>query len=81
MVVGFSLLLFSTPPPAIAQTPDLTEPVEQRYAENDGVRIHYVALGQGHLLVMVHGFPGFWYGWRHYRADYPRELYASPRAR
>lgn len=35
------------------------------YADNNGVKIHYVSLGQGPLLVFVHGFPDFWYSWRH----------------
>ena len=31
----------------------------------DGVRIHYAALGRrGPLVVMIHGFPDFWYTWR-----------------
>ncbi|GLV55078.1 epoxide hydrolase [Dictyobacter sp. S3.2.2.5] len=39
--------------------------VEHGYAENQGVKIHYAALGSGPLVVMVHGFPDFWYSWRH----------------
>lgn len=38
--------------------------VEHRYAENEGVRIHYVTAGSGPLVVTVHGFPDFWYSWR-----------------
>jgi pimeloyl-ACP methyl ester carboxylesterase len=30
-----------------------------------GVRIHYASLGEGPLVVMIHGFPDFWYSWRH----------------
>jgi pimeloyl-ACP methyl ester carboxylesterase len=30
-----------------------------------GVRIHYATLGSGPLVVMIHGFPDFWYSWRH----------------
>jgi pimeloyl-ACP methyl ester carboxylesterase len=30
----------------------------------DGVKIHYAMLGQGPLIVMIHGFPDFWYTWR-----------------
>ncbi len=44
---------------------DVTDLVEHAYAENDGVRIHYVSLGRGPLIVMIHGFPDFWYSWRH----------------
>jgi pimeloyl-ACP methyl ester carboxylesterase len=29
-----------------------------------GVRLHYVELGEGPLVVLLHGFPDFWYGWR-----------------
>ena len=28
-------------------------------------RIHYVAGGSGPTVVFVHGFPSFWYAWRH----------------
>ena len=33
-----------------------------------GVKIHYASLGQGPLVVMIHGFPDFWYSWRHQMA-------------
>lgn len=42
----------------------LDERVEHLYAENEGVRIHYAALGEGPLAVMIHGFPDFWFTWR-----------------
>ena len=29
-----------------------------------GVRLHYVTDGRGPLLVLLHGFPEFWYSWR-----------------
>ena len=34
-------------------------------ADSDGVKIHFVSKGKGPLLVMLHGFPDFWYSWRH----------------
>lgn len=43
----------------------LWEEVEHHYADSNGVNIHYVAIGKGPLLVMIHGFPDFWYSWRH----------------
>jgi pimeloyl-ACP methyl ester carboxylesterase len=30
-----------------------------------GVRLHAVSRGMGPLVVLLHGFPDFWYGWRH----------------
>jgi pimeloyl-ACP methyl ester carboxylesterase len=31
---------------------------------DDGVNLHYVEAGQGPLVVLLHGFPAFWYDWR-----------------
>lgn len=31
----------------------------------NGVTLHYVTQGQGDLMLMLHGFPEFWYSWRH----------------
>src|SRR5919199_846997 len=30
----------------------------------NGVRLHYVEAGEGPLVVLLHGFPEFWYSWR-----------------
>lgn len=34
------------------------------FAELGSVRLHYVEAGEGPLVVLLHGFPEFWYGWR-----------------
>ena len=34
------------------------------YAEVGDQRLHYVEAGEGPLIVLLHGFPEFWYGWR-----------------
>ena len=39
--------------------------VSDSYAEVNGVRLHYVEAGEGPLVVLLHGFPEFWYSWRH----------------
>jgi pimeloyl-ACP methyl ester carboxylesterase len=43
----------------------LDEQVQHAYADSGGVKIHYASLGKGPLIVMIHGFPDFWYTWRH----------------
>jgi len=48
---------------ALAET-DLDKRVEHGYADSNGVKIHYASLGSGPLIVMIHGFPDFWYTWR-----------------
>jgi pimeloyl-ACP methyl ester carboxylesterase len=35
-----------------------------RYADNGGVRIHYVVQGKGPLVVLIHGFPDYWATWK-----------------
>ena len=50
-------------PPAMASSA-LYDRVEHGYADSDGVKIHYASLGEGPLVVMIHGFPDFWYTWR-----------------
>jgi epoxide hydrolase 4 len=34
------------------------------YADLGEVRLHYVEAGDGPLVVLLHGFPDFWYSWR-----------------
>lgn len=31
----------------------------------NGIQLHYVTQGSGKLMLMLHGFPEFWYSWRH----------------
>lgn len=53
-------------PAAAAGQDDIYEKVKTGHAVSDGgVRIHYATLGTGPLVVMIHGFPDFWYSWRH----------------
>jgi pimeloyl-ACP methyl ester carboxylesterase len=37
---------------------------EHGFVDSSGVKIHYVTRGKGPLLVMLHGFPDYWYTWR-----------------
>jgi pimeloyl-ACP methyl ester carboxylesterase len=35
------------------------------FVKVNGIRMHYVTMGHGPLIVLLHGFPEFWYSWRH----------------
>jgi epoxide hydrolase 4 len=41
------------------------EKAEHGTVDNEGVKIHYASVGSGPLLIMIHGFPDFWYTWRY----------------
>jgi pimeloyl-ACP methyl ester carboxylesterase len=43
---------------------DIESKVKHGYADSNGVKIHYASLGSGPLVVMIHGFPDYWYTWR-----------------
>src|SRR5215212_3486762 len=36
-----------------------------RWVDVGGLRLHCVQAGTGPLVVLLHGFPEFWYAWRH----------------
>ncbi|MCC7224932.1 MAG: alpha/beta hydrolase [Chitinophagales bacterium] len=36
-----------------------------QFVPTNGIRLHCATEGSGKLLVMLHGFPEFWYSWRH----------------
>lgn len=39
--------------------------LEHRAVTTNGIRLHCVVAGSGPLVVLLHGFPEFWYSWRH----------------
>ena len=44
----------------------MTNLVEHAYIETNGIRLHVAQAGpaDGPLVILLHGFPEFWYGWR-----------------
>lgn len=50
---------------ARAEEKDVFDRVEHHYVDNNGVKLHYVTLGEGPVVLFLHGFPDFWYSWRH----------------
>jgi epoxide hydrolase 4 len=65
--IAFFMLMAANATPSSARddaSKDLWNRVEHHFVDSNGVQIHYVALGKGPLIVMIHGFPDFWYTWR-----------------
>ena len=46
------------------------------YADVNGVRLHYISAGKGKLILFVHGFPEFWYGWNNQLTEFGRNYQA-----
>jgi epoxide hydrolase 4 len=42
-----------------------SEPWKHEFVQANGIRFHYVTAGEGPLVILLHGFPQFWYAWRH----------------
>jgi epoxide hydrolase 4 len=54
---------------SVSGAPDLSgdgmpSDLREGYAEVGSQRLHYVEAGEGPLVVLLHGFPEFWYAWR-----------------
>lgn len=49
---------------------------EHKYADVNGIRLHYVTAGKGKLMMFLHGFPEFWYEWRKQLAEFGRDYQA-----
>jgi pimeloyl-ACP methyl ester carboxylesterase len=39
--------------------------LHHRFAQVNGIKMHYAEQGHGPLVILVHGFPESWYSWRH----------------
>ena len=50
---------------SIATPLPVAEPWRHGYIRANGIRFHYVEAGDGPLVLLLHGFPEFWYSWRH----------------
>ncbi len=38
---------------------------QHRFIETNHIRLHCVTQGEGELVLLLHGFPEFWYSWRY----------------
>jgi epoxide hydrolase 4 len=59
LVVTLIGLFAASPLIAREETPE----VQHRYVTHNSVRLHYVAAGDGPVVVLIHGFPDYWRTW------------------
>jgi epoxide hydrolase 4 len=46
------------------------------YADINDVSIHYASAGSGKLILFLHGFPQFWYEWKHQLVEFGTDHHA-----
>lgn len=51
----------------------LNETWQHEYITSNGIKLHYVTQGEGTLMLMLHGFPEFWYSWRHQIPEFAKD--------
>jgi pimeloyl-ACP methyl ester carboxylesterase len=49
---------------------------QSQYAEVNDVKLHYVSVGQGDLIMFVHGFPEFWGEWENQLVEFGKDYQA-----
>jgi len=47
--------------------------MKHQYLTTNGVQLHYVTQGEGPLMLFLHGFPEFWYSWRHQISEFAKD--------
>jgi pimeloyl-ACP methyl ester carboxylesterase len=50
-----------------------TPKLHDKFADVNGVRMHYVSAGSGPLIIFLHGFPEFWYEWKDQLTEFGRD--------
>jgi pimeloyl-ACP methyl ester carboxylesterase len=46
-----------------SEAANLPQSAESRFAPVNGIHLHYVTMGQGPLLILLHGWPETWHEW------------------
>ena len=69
------LVLLALVLPFAAHAQDLSSRMTEGHADSAGVRIHDATLGnpEDPPVLMIHGFPDYWYSWRALMADLARD--------
>lgn len=47
----------------------------EAFITTNQVTLHYVTQGKGSLMLMLHGFPEFWYSWRHQIQEFAQDYH------
>ncbi len=81
LLFGFTICLTTTLSGAWAQQstdkkPKDTKMWEHRYVKINGLKLHYVAKGEGKTILFLHGFPEFWYEWRRQLLEFGKDYQA-----
>jgi pimeloyl-ACP methyl ester carboxylesterase len=50
--------------------------LKSKFADVNGIRLHYVSAGQGKLILFVHGFPEFWAEWEKQLIEFGQDYQA-----
>ena len=50
--------------------------MEYKYANVNGITLHYATEGEGKLILFLHGFPEFWYAWKELLAEFGQDYQA-----
>jgi epoxide hydrolase 4 len=48
----------------VSDTLKVSDTVQSKFITVNGIKLHYVEEGTGELVILLHGFPEFWMGWR-----------------
>jgi pimeloyl-ACP methyl ester carboxylesterase len=51
----------------------ISDTFKSQFAEVNGLRLHYVSLGRGKLMMFVHGFPQFWTQWENQLIEFGKD--------
>jgi pimeloyl-ACP methyl ester carboxylesterase len=43
------------------------------FIQTNNIQLHYVSQGEGKLMLFLHGFPEFWYSWRHQIPEFSKK--------
>jgi pimeloyl-ACP methyl ester carboxylesterase len=49
---------------------------QSSFADVNGIRLHYISVGQGNLIIFVHGFPEFWGEWENQLVEFGKDYQA-----